>query len=152
MRSRMRNKSFCLVCAHRIVLILTLMVSGISGCGIKGLPTPPAYAKPPAVGDLQYQVDGRQLNITWSVPSKGAAGTPAIAGAKVFRLKRSIKNAACPDCPKTFTLMGKIPARSGTMQFQDTIDKGFDYYYKIVLYDAGNHDGEDSNIVQVRIK
>jgi hypothetical protein len=46
-------------------------------------------------------------------------------------------------------LMSKIPARSGTMQFQDTMDKGFVYYYKIVLYDAGNHDGESSNIIRI---
>ncbi len=130
--------------AFLIALLLTF-----SGCGIKGLPVPPVYAKPPAVSDLQYQVAGEQLNLTWSVPSMQPGDNPGIAGVKVFRLKESLKNAPCQDCPRTFTLLSKIPARSGTMQFQDTIDTGFGYYYKIVLYDTGNHDGEDSNIVHV---
>ena len=131
-----------------IAFLITLLLS-LSGCGIKGLPVPPVYAKPPAVSDLQYQVDGEQLNLTWSVPPMQPGGNPGIAGVKVFRLKESFKNLPCKDCPRTFTLMRKIPARSGTMQFQDVMDKGFAYYYKIVLYDAGNHDGEDSNIVRI---
>jgi hypothetical protein len=134
------------------VAFLTSVVFLLSGCGVKGSPVPPVYAKPPAVSDLQYQVEGRQLSLTWSVPPMQPTDNVAIAGAKVFRLKLSLKKVPCQDCPRTFTLMGKIPIRSGTMQFQDTMDKGFEYYYKIVLYDAGNHDGEDSNIVHVRIK
>lgn len=147
----MRNKSLGPLYAHDLVLILTLMVFGVSGCGIKGSPVPPVYVKPPAVSDLQYQVAGNQLNLTWSVPKKQSTDNSAIAGAKVLRLKQSLRNLPCPDCPRTFTLMSKIPARSGTMQFQDTVDKEFGYYYKIILYDAGNHDGQDSNIVYARI-
>ena len=122
----------------------------ISGCGIKGPPVPPGYAKPPAVSDLQYQVTGSQLYLTWSVTSpKDATKKYSVAGVGVFRLKQSLKNTPCKDCPQVFTLIKKIPARSGTMQFQDTIDKAFGYYYKIVLYDAGNQTGEESNIIYV---
>ena len=135
-----------------MVLILILMVVGVSGCGIKGAPVPPVYAKPPGVSDLNYQMDGNQLNLTWSVPFMQPTDNSTIAGAKVFRMKQSLKNIACQDCPRTFALMSKIPARSGTMQFQDTLDKAFGYYYKIVLYDAGDQNGEDSNIVYVRIQ
>ena len=135
--------------AYFIISILITLFLLLSGCGIKGSPVPPVYVKPPVVSDLQYQVAGNQLNLTWSVPFMQDTDNPAIAGAKVFRLKQSLKNAACQDCSRTFILIGKIPARSGTMQFQDTLDKGFAYYYKIILYDAGNHDGEDSNIVRV---
>jgi len=137
--------------AYFISILITLLLL-LSGCGVKGLPVPPVYAKPPAVSDLNYQVAGEQLNLTWSIPPMQPGGNPGIAGVKVFRLKESLKNLPCQDCPRTFTLMRKIPARSGTMQFQDSMEKGFGYYYKIVLYDAGNHDGEDSNIVYIRIK
>ena len=139
----------CRLYAQHVIAILILMLFGISGCGIKGSPVAPGYAKPPAVVDLQYQVDGNQLNLTWSIPPKRATDKYAIAGVKVFRLKQALKNAPCQDCPQTFTIIRKIPARSGTMQFQDTMEKGFAYYYKIVLYDAGNQNGEDSNIVHV---
>lgn len=146
----MRNEPMCRSCSNFVVTILTMLLFLISGCGIKGLPVPPRYAEPPAVSDLQYQVVGNQINLTWSVPpQKRATDNLTITGAKVFRLKQSLKNLPCKDCPQTFRIIGKIPARSGSMQFQDTIDKGFRYYYKIVLYDEGNHDGEDSNIVRV---
>lgn len=145
----MRNELMYRLTIYFIIANLIILSVLLSGCGIKGPPVPPVSAKPPAVSDLQYQVDGEQLNLTWSVPPMQPGGTPGIAGVKVFRLKESLKNLPCKDCPRTFTLMRKIPARSGTMQFQDVMDKGFAYYYKIVLYDAGNHDGEDSNIVRI---
>ena len=146
----MRNEPMCRSYSYFVVTILTMLLFLLSGCGIKGLPVPPRYEKPPAVSDLQYQVVGNQINLTWSVPSqKRAPDNLTIAGAKVFRLKQSLKNLPCKDCPQTFRIIRKIPARSGTMQFQDTIDKGFRYYYKIVLYDVENQDGEDSDIVRV---
>ena len=148
----MQNKFSDRFTASLMGLIIPLVVFGVTGCGIKGPPVPPAHAKPPAVGDLQFQVTGNRLSLIWSVPPKQTADTPGVAGAKVFRLKRSLKNLPCRDCPQVFSLMGRFPARSGTMQFQDTIENGFDYYYKVVLYDDGNHDGEDSNIVHARIE
>ncbi len=138
--------------AHIVIAILTVPLFLISGCGIKGPPVPPGYANPPAVSDLQYQVTDNQLTLTWSIPpTKDGTKKQTVAGARVLRLKQSLKNTPCQDCPLTFTLIRKIPARSGSMQVQDTIDKGFAYTYKIVLYDAENHDGEDSNIVHVEI-
>jgi predicted small lipoprotein YifL len=133
--------------AYVAAAILIILFVSLSGCGIKGPPVPPKYATPPAVSDLQYQVNGERLSLTWSIPSIRPGGKPGIAGVKVFRLKESLKNLPCKDCPRAFTLMSKIPARSGTMQFQDIMDKGFGYYYKVVLYDAENRDGKDSNIV-----
>ena len=144
----MRNKSLGRLYVHHI-LIAALMVLGVSGCGIKGPPVPPVHTKPPGVSDLQYQVAGNQLSLAWSVPTKQATGNSAIAGAKVFRLKQPLKDLSCRDCSRTYTLMSKLPARSGTMQFHDTIDNAFDYYYKIVLYDSENHNGEESNIIHV---
>ena len=81
--------------------------------------------------------------------SKTCGDNYTVAGVKIFRLRQALKNKPCQDCPQTFTVIKKIAARSGTMQFQETIDKGFAYYYKIVLYDTGNQNGEDSNIVRV---
>ena len=135
--------------AYVVIIILIVPLFLILSCGIKGSPVTPGYTKPPAVSDLQYQVTGNQLNLTWSVPPKHTHDNYTIAGVKVFRLKQALKNMPCQDCPQTFTVIRKIPARSGTMQFQDTLEKGFVYYYKLVLYDTGNRDGEESNIVRV---
>ena len=129
--------------------ISVLMLFGIWGCGIKGPPVPPDYATPPALTDLAYTLAGNQVVLTWTIPPKAAAESFTIAGAKVFRLKQALGKIPCGDCPRTFMMIAKIPARSGTMTFRDAIDDGFDYYYKIVLYDTRNHDGEESNIVHV---
>lgn len=145
----MRNSLMRLLYARLVMASLILVVFGVSGCGIKAPPIIPGYALPPVVSDLQYQLVDNQINLTWSIPPKRAIDNHTIAGVKVFRLKQALKNRPCQDCPLTFTIIKKIPARSGTMQFQDTIDKGFAYYYKIVLYDAENHNGEDSNIVHL---
>jgi len=146
---RLTRSHFEITSTYFVVAILFTLLFLMTGCGIKGSPVAPGYAKPPAVSNLQYQLEGNQLTLTWSVPPKRATDNYSFAGVKVFRLKQAPKNIPCRDCPLTFTLSRKIPARSGSMQFQDTIDKGFAYYYKIVLYDAGNHDGEDSNIVHL---
>jgi predicted small lipoprotein YifL len=132
-----------------MVLILTLMVFGVSGCGIKGSPVPPDYAAPPSINDLEYRLTGNQVVLAWTIPPKGATDNYSVVGAKVFRLKQPLKNLPCQDCPQTFSMIRKVPARSESMQFQDTIDNGFGYYYKIVLYDNGNHNGEESNVVYV---
>ena len=145
----MRNEFMYRSKAYVVIAILIVPLFLISGCGIKGPPVPPSYVKPQAVSDLQYQVTGNQLFLTWSIPPKDATKKNTVAGARVLRLKQSLKNTPCQDCPQVFTLIKKIPARSGTMQYQDIIDKGFGYYYKIVLYDTGNHIGEESNIIYV---
>ena len=54
----------------------------------------------------------------------------------------------CPDCPQTFTRLARLPARSGTMTYTDSISPGYQYYYKIVLADSANRTGGDSNIVR----
>ena len=146
----MWNKPMYRSYVYVVITLLIVPLVLISGCGIKGPPVPPSYAKPPAVSDLQYQVTGNKLTLTWSVPPPmDTTQKQTVAGARVLRLKQSLTNIPCQDCPKLFTILKKIPARSGTMQFQDIIDKGFGYYYKIVLYDAGNKTGEASNIIYV---
>jgi hypothetical protein len=139
----------CRSYTYFVVTILTMLLFSLFGCGIKGSPVEPGYVKPPAVTNLEYRVVENVVVLTWTIPPEGATDNYSLAGAKVFRLKQTLKNIPCQDCPQTFTIIRKIPARSGTMQFQDTIDKGFGYFYKIVLYDAENHNGEDSNIVHV---
>ena len=134
---------------RHVKAILVLILFGVWGCGIKGPPVPPDYATPPALADLAYVLSENQVVLTWTIPPKNAADTFTIDGVKVFRLKQPLNKIPCGDCPRTFMMIAKIPARSGTMTFQDTIDNDFDYYYKIVLYDTRNRDGKESNIVRV---
>ena len=133
--------------AYVTLAMIGLMLMGLSGCGIKGAPVSPGYTQPPAASDVEYRVEGNQLFLTWILPPKHDSDTHPIAGAKVFRLKQSLEDKPCRDCSPSFALIRKVPARSGTMQVRDNIDKGFAYYYKIVLYDTENIDGDDSNIV-----
>jgi len=131
--------------------MVCLLMSGVSGCGVKGPPTAPGYTKPPIVRDLKYQVTENRLTLTWSIPS-GTNSSKVVASANVYRLKQPLDNTPCPDCPKAFRMIKKIPARSNGMQFSDSLEKGFGYYYKIVLSDSGDRGGEDSNVVHYKYK
>lgn len=119
------------------------------GCGIKGPPVPPGYVKPPAVTDLQYQQTGENLILTWTIPKATQDATHVVAGAKVMVLKKPLKDVYCEDCPQVYTPIKTVPAKSGTMRFQTTIEDGFDYYFKVVLYDDRNQNGPSSNIIHI---
>ena len=130
--------------------MVILLLGGMSGCGVKGPPVSPDYTALPVVRDLAYQATHNQIELTWTIPSGTDANTAAIVRAGVYRLKQPLGNISCPECPQTFTVIARLPARSGIMRFTDTIEKGFQYYYKIVLSDTGKQHGGDSNIVHYR--
>ena len=97
--------------------------------------------------DLSYQVQGDALVLSWTLPTAAGRQVAKIASAGVYRLKRPMGKRKCPDCPQVFERVAKLVARSGTMTYQDTVLPGFQYYYKIRLFDTTDRSGGDSNIV-----
>jgi predicted small lipoprotein YifL len=130
--------------------MVVLLLVGMTGCGVKGPPVSPDYSELPVVRDLAYQASQNQIELTWTIPTGADANTAAIVRASIYRLKQALGNISCPECPQTFAVIARLPARSGIMKFTDTIEKGFQYYYKIVLSDTGKKHGGDSNIVHYR--
>lgn len=136
-------------------IILWLLVVGFClfmACGRKGPPIPPRYVAPPAVSDLQYQISGETVTLTWTISETGMKPTYAVSGSNVYRLKTPLDSDVCPECPLVFTFVKKYPLKSGTAQHRETLERGFRYTYKIVIIDEANKEGPDSNLVQFAIE
>jgi hypothetical protein len=135
-----------------VILLLTAGFGLFSACGKKGPPVPPKYVEPPVVNDLQYQINGNHVTLTWTIPKPERKPTYAISGSNVYRLKAPLDSDACPGCPLVFTLATKNHAKSGTGRHRETLERGFRYTFKVVTIDEANKEGPDSNLVQFTFK
>ena len=131
-----------------IIFLAAWVLVQYAGCGVKGPPIPSGYVKPARVDDLRYQISQDTITLYWTIPEGAQKPTYGIAGAKVYRLKTSLDTDVCLDCPLTFGLVESIPSKSGAVQYRETLERGFQYTYKVVVYDETNQESEDSNIVQ----
>ena len=130
-----------------VLSFIIILIVAAHGCGVKGPPIAPGYTDPVIVKDLSYQVSGNKLVLAWTIPKADDNQSAKIASAGVYRLKQPMGKQNCPDCPQIFERLANLSARSGTMTYTDTIARGFQYYYKIILSDTSNRSGGDSNIV-----
>lgn len=120
----------------------------LANCGVKAPPVPPDYEPPPAVTDLGYALDADgSVVLSWSLSGPERARGAKVQGARVYRSKDALDEPACETCPRIFTLAGDLPLEQGNMFFREPLQKGFRYYYKILIYDEGNQESPDSNVV-----
>jgi hypothetical protein len=132
-----------------LVVLIVLAFSG--GCGVKGPPRPPAVPRPPQVTDLKAEMDGDRASLTWTVPT--SRDIP-VEGAMIFRADTPITRADCMKCPVTFhqtadVKIGSEDAEKGRMAYSETLEQGYRYIYKIILYNPKGISGEYSNTVTV---
>ena len=120
----------------------------LANCGVKAPPVPPNYIPPAAVTDLAYalEADGSVV-LSWSLSGKERAKEARVQGVKVYRSKDSLESPACEGCPRIFSMVKDLPLEQDNMVFREPLRKGFSYYYKIVIYDEGNMESADSNVV-----
>jgi hypothetical protein len=120
----------------------------VTACGKKGPPRPPRYLGPPVVSDLRHKIIGDKLTLEWTAQESGEYQIDDVAGAKVYRFKTPVKNAVCKGCPVTLSFVADIPFKSNPMRYEETLEKGYQCAYQVLLYDKNGQAGEKSNIIE----
>ena len=119
-----------------------------AACGVKAPPTPPDYAPPAAVTDLGYTLEEQgSVVLAWSLSGRERGKGAKVQGARIYRSKEALDTPACEDCPRIYDIVADIPLEQDKMIYREPLQKGFRYHYKIVIYDEGNYESEDSNVV-----
>jgi hypothetical protein len=126
------------------------------GCGKKGPPRPPRRQAPPAITDLSYTLSNEMLQLNWTVPTADAHSASHPAAFKVLRSKMSVKDANCENCPLRFDEIGDVAIRPSESEgqsaekigFTETLEPGYRYTYKVIVYDKEGMTSPDSNEVK----
>ncbi|MGD9412393.1 MAG: hypothetical protein PVJ54_11060 [Desulfobacterales bacterium] len=148
-------------CSHnRWVAALFVVLAGLSllwiGCGKKGPPRPPQRPLPPKVKDLAYSLRNDRVELSWTVPGGADPSASPPAAVKVFRSRLSAEEAGCENCPIRYTVSGNIPVQKKrsekskpiSMSYAESVEPGYRYIYKVMVYDEYGIGGKDSNIVK----
>lgn len=142
-------------------VLLTLgfgLVLAMAGCGVKAPPVPPGSIPPAAITDLTYTLDENLVTLNWSIPTGKAAGSAGLAGFVIYRAATSMDDPICDGCPALFRRIAEVdfeeliagnPDRK-TVTFQQTIEKGYQYIFKVTAFSKDGQRGADSNRVVVR--
>ena len=137
-----------------------LMVAGfvlllLAGCGRKGPPVAPQTLPPTPVADLAVRLEGAMAVLSWTVPSIPPAPLPD--GFRIYRARLGPDD--CPGCPLLFQKIGTLdldavarPARGEpwSLAWQDAVEPGFRYVYKVTACTGHDRFGQDSNLVRVQ--
>jgi hypothetical protein len=142
-------------CRSIIVQILVIAAFSVylSGCGKKAPPQPPLHEVPPIVNDLSYSIDGDRLKLTWATPEVKRKVKSGLGGFYVFRSKKVVSENDCKNCPVIFKRVADISLEdmrnSGkeSIKYAETLEKGYRYIYKVVIYTNSGATGKDSNLV-----
>jgi hypothetical protein len=131
--------------------LLVIVYVLFCGCGKKDPPVPPRREKPPAIGDLSHRLDGRSLELSWSVPEKGSSRQPDLTGFKVYVSKVPLSESECENCPLKFKAIADVPIRKKAEQkqliYSETLESGYQYVYMVRGYSDDGLISEDSNYI-----
>jgi len=140
-----RHRQFGRIKLFGVVMAACLMVTA---CGVKAPPVPPGYVPPVAVRDLQYTLEeDSSVVLSWSLPEPGEGEAFNVEGVKILRSKETLGNAECENCPHVYIEIKDMPLNKDNQRYRDPLEKGYRYYYKIVIYDDNNLGSGDSNVV-----
>ena len=136
-----------------LFLFVILFFTFLPSCGKKGPPVPPKIAPLPVVGDLSKNIAGDLLTLAWPLPRQNGKIPGDLAGFKVFRARTSVIDSACKDCPDHYRLVADMPVlgriKNNRLTYQETLEPGYLYKFKVRLYTDRGAESRDSNIVEV---
>lgn len=135
------------------IVAAVLLIGALDGCGRKMPPIQPGTYPPPAVKDLAFEVQDGLLTLFWTVPAaekEREKENPAVSF-KVMRARQTASEADCQTCSVRFQAVGDVRLAgrdpSQRLQFQDRLEPGYKYRYKVIGVSAAGVESKESNIV-----
>lgn len=136
-----------------LFLAIIFFVGFFPSCGKKAPPVPPKIEPLPVVQDLSKSVTGDLLTLTWPIPRSKGKILKDLAGFKVLKARKSVIDSACKECPDIFRLAADIPLQgrisNNRVQYQEKLEPGYWYKFKVKLYTDKGKESEDSNIIEL---
>jgi hypothetical protein len=132
--------------------MLVFLSSAFAGCGHKMLPIPPGVYPPPVVKNITFERQDDRLTLFWSLPAVRSEKEAPAVGFKILRARQTAGEAECRTCRLRFEVAGEVPAAgrepAERLQFQDRLEPGYEYRYKIISVSAEGLESRDSVSVQ----
>lgn len=129
----------------------------ISACGKKAPPLPPAHFELPVVKDLSSEMEGNELILTWPAPDWEGPEGVKVSGFYVYRAKVKLTE-ACEECPVRFDRVAEVAldeltaALGSDLEYRESLEKGYQYRYKITAYTHTGREGADSQTVTINFE
>ena len=151
-KRRPQDRFLFLICLGFLILC--------SDCGKKAPPVVPEATVPPAVKDLEAEVIGDKVRLTWSVPKKADKAFEGLGHFGVYKYKAHISAEICTGCPIPFKHFldikledpEQVRVKGDRIVCHDDVEAGHRYAYKVVVYHKSGGVSKDSNIVQFVVK
>ncbi len=151
-KSRCR-KGHCLTVSVLMMVFLSLL-----GCGKKAPPRPPDQIPLPVVKDLKVTIGRDMLWLTWTIPVAEDEKDSNFTGFSIYRSKTAIPESDCKNCPIQFAMVDQVPLEvkpfndpyRSTISFEEPLEKGFRYIYKVIGHTDGGRVSGDSNYVDLK--
>ena len=152
MKKRTVSLRFQMVCSFYAVAVCALVVfSGVAGCGKKALPLPPHAESVPRVTDLSHDIRDSQVMLTWTVPSAVKQGVFGEGEMILSRARIKLTDELCPECPLAFQRIARLPILRADNEpkpvYDEVVQQGFRYTYRVVLHMKSGRSSEASNLV-----
>ena len=145
-----KNQFYTIICLLLCPIIPLLFAAG---CGKKTSPIPPGQTISTPVLQLTKEINNNTLILRWTIDPVN--GKDIWENFAIFRSKIASDESRCNNCPILFKLIADMPitdqAEDTTgkkeMHFQEQLEEGFNYVYKVTGYTGNSMDGHDSTLV-----
>ena len=124
------------------------------GCGRKAPPVPLVVVTPDPIENLNGEIIGDQIRLSWTVPTNNKDSLSGIKGFQIFKYQSSDFDTLCYQCPipfkkHVFIKGSNFPSAQvgdARIVYNDTIDPSLGYAYKVVVHHRSGGTSDDSNV------
>jgi len=133
------------------VAMVAVFMLLFSACGKKAPPIPLTYIAPPVVEGLQVVLENNIAKLNWPVPGWKEKDENMLVGFYVYQSQIALSDTGCEDCPVRFKKTADIRIGNNKTDgsYAESLEKGFQYSFKVSAYTDKGYEGETSETVTV---